>query len=248
MQKMHSLGRTPLVETVAGRLRELIVHGGFQAGDRLPSEVELVKQFQVSRPVLREAVNRLAAIGLLSVRHGSGTFVADREWLSSCVKLVGSSMAIEPRELLQFLEFRRVVEGYAARMAAAVASPSQVAVLEQLLEEALSIAPQGSSQAMQADFRFHCMLVEIGGNKLMRNVMELLQEFIMVSMMRAQPVVRVDPASAEVHRAIAKAIRDHSPEAAERAIHAHMDLLARRLAAATDSNQPPQGQRPVEIS
>ena len=242
MQKMHSLGRTPLVETVAGRIRELVVHGGFQAGDRLPSEVELVKQLQVSRPVLREAVSRLEAIGLLSVRHGSGTFVADREWLSSCVKLVGSSMAIEPRELLQFLEFRRVVEGYAARMAAAVASPSQVAVLEQLLEEALSIAPQGSSEAMLADFRFHCMLVEIGGNKLMRNVMELLQEFIMVSMMRAQPIVWVDPEGAGVHRAIMRAIRDRSPEAAEQAVHAHMDLLAKRLAAVDGDGPASQGE------
>jgi len=224
------------------------VHGGFQAGDRLPSEVELVKQFQVSRPVLREAVSRLEAIGLLSVRHGSGTFVADREWLSSCIKLVGSSMAIEPRELLQFLEFRRVVEGYAARRAAAAAEPNQVAALDQLLEEALNMVPQGSSEAMLADFRFHCTLVEIGGNKLMRNVMELLQEFIMVSMMRAQPIVWVDPEGAGVHRAIMRAIRDRSPEAAEQAVHAHMDLLARRLAVATDSNQPPQGQRPVEIS
>lgn len=237
-----------MVETVAGRLRELIVHGGFQAGDRLASEAELVKQLQVSRPVLREAVNRLKAIGLLSVRHGSGTFVAERDWLSSCTKLVGSSMAIAPRELLQFLEFRRVVESYAARRAAAVAEPDQVAALEQLLEEALNGTPQGSSPAMQADFRFHCMLVEIGGNKLMRNVMELLQEFIMVSMMRAQPVVCVDPEGAGVHRAIMKAIQDHSPESAEQAVHAHMDLLAKRLAAATDNNKPSQGQRPVEIS
>jgi GntR family transcriptional repressor for pyruvate dehydrogenase complex len=239
---MHSLGRTPLVETVAGRLRELIVHGGFQAGDRLPSEVELVKQLQVSRPVLREAVNRLEAIGLLSVRHGSGTFVADREWLSSCIKLVGSSMAIEPRELFQFLEFRRVVESYAARRAAAAAEPDQVAALEQLLEEALNVAPQGSSQAMQADFRFHCTLVEIGGNRLMRNVMELLQEFIMVSMMRAQPIVWVDPEGAGVHRAIMRAIRDRSPEAAEQAVHAHMDLLAKRLAAVDGDDPAPQGE------
>lgn len=84
---------------------------------------------------------------------------------------------------------------------------------------------------MLADFRFHCMLVEIGGNKLMRNVMELLQEFIMVSMMRAQPIVWVDPEGAGVHRAIMRAIRDRSPEAAEQAVHAHMDLLAKRLAA-----------------
>ena len=151
-------------------------------------------------------------------------------------------MAIEPRELLQFLEFRRVVEGYAARRAAAAAEPNQVAALDRLLEEALNMMPQGSSEAMLADFRFHCTLVEIGGNKLMRNVMELLQEFIMVSMMRAQPIVWVDPEGAGVHRAIMRAIRDRSPEAAEQAVYAHMDLLAKRLAAVDGDGPASQGE------
>jgi GntR family transcriptional repressor for pyruvate dehydrogenase complex len=220
-----------LVEAVAERLRSLIVQGGFQAGDRLPSEMELRRQLQVSRPVLREAVNRLAAVGLLSVRHGSGTYVAGREWLSSCTKLAGSSMAIAPRGLLQFVEFRRVIEGYAARRAAAIAEPDQVAALEQLLEEALDAAREETTQAIEADFRFHCMLVEIGGNPLMRNVMELLHEFILASMARTQPVAMGDPETISIHRAIMEAVKDHSPEAAEQAIHAHMDLVAKRLEA-----------------
>ncbi len=189
----------------------------------------LIRQFRVSRPVLREAVSRLAAIGLLSVRHGSGTFVARRDWLSSCTKLAGSAMAIEPKELLQFVEFRRVLESYAARRAAEVATREQALALDQTLEEALGVAGRGSKRAMQADFQFHCMLVEIGGNRLMRSLLELLQEFILVSMVRTRPPTLSDPESAVIHRNIAKAIRDRSPRAAERAVHAHMDLVIKRL-------------------
>ncbi len=221
--------RTSMVQVVAERLQRFIVQSELRSGDRLPSEAELLKQLRVSRPVLREAISRLAAIGLLSVRHGSGTFVAGREWLSSCVKMAGSAMTIEARELLQFVEFRRVVECYAARNAAQTATPEQVADLEQTLQEALGTATRGSERAMEADFRFHCLLVETGGNRLMRSLLELLHEFIMVSMMRTQVPTAADPESALIHRAIVRAVRAHAPRAAERAVCAHMDLLAKRL-------------------
>lgn len=227
--------RTSMVQAVTEKLRRFIVHSDLSSGDRLPSEAELLKQLRVSRPVLREAISRLAAIGLLSVRHGSGTFVAPREWLSSCVKMAGSAMTIEPRELLQFVEFRRVLESYAARNAAETATPEQIAGLEQTLEEALDVADQGSQGAMEADFRFHCMLVEIGGNRLMRGLLELLQEFIMVGMKRTQPAATIDSESAAIHRAIVKAIRSHSPKSAEDAVVAHMGLLAQRLEAASSN-------------
>jgi GntR family transcriptional regulator, transcriptional repressor for pyruvate dehydrogenase complex len=242
--RLRPLGRVPLVDTVTQHLRSLIIQGELQAGDRLPSEAELIKQLRVSRPVLREAVNRLAAVGLLSVRHGSGTFVARREWLASCTKLAGSAMAIEPKELLQFVEFRRVLESYAARRAAKAAQPEQVAALDRTLEEALGAAGRGSRRAMQADFRFHCMLVEIGGNRLMRSLLELLQEFIMVSMIRTQPPSLSDPESASIHRAIVQAIRDRSPQAAEHAVHAHMDLVASRLQAAPAGEKATRTLRP----
>lgn len=233
--------RTSMVQEVTEKLRRFIVHGDLSSGDRLPSETQLLAQLRVSRPVLREAINRLAAIGLLSVRHGSGTFVARRDWLSSCMKMAGSAMTIEPRELLQFVEFRRVLESYAARKAAEVAKPEQVTALDQTLRETLDAADRGSQSAMEADFRFHCLLVEIGGNRLMRGLLELLQEFIMAGMMRTQQDAMADPESAVIHRSILQAIRNHSPNSAEEAVLAHMDLLAKRLETASGSEKSVDG-------
>lgn len=246
VEAIRPLGHTSLVEAVTEQLRQFIVNSGLSSGDRLSSETELMKQLGVSRPVLREAVNRLAAVGLLSVRHGSGTFVARREWLASCTKLAGSAMTIEPRELLQFVEFRRVLESYAARQAAQLATSEQIATLHQTLEESLAAAGHGTERAREADFRFHCLLVETGGNPLMRSMLELLHEFIMVSMARTQPPTLGDPESAAIHRAIVKAIRTRAPEAAERAVQAHMDLLTRRLEATpeTETSPPPEAKRP----
>ena len=72
----------------------------------------------VSRTVLREAISRLEAIGLLTVRRGRGMFIGDRHSLANCVRLVRSAMAITPGDLVQFTEFRRAVECYAAQRAA----------------------------------------------------------------------------------------------------------------------------------
>lgn len=255
---LRPLARVPLVETVTQHLRALILDGGFQAGDRLPSEAGLMRQLQVSRPVLREAVNRLAAIGLLSVRHGSGTYVAGREWLSSCTKLAGSSLVIGPKELLQFIEFRRVIESYAAPRAAKLITPEQEAELARLYERAVHLVPCSYEEGVEADLRFHTMLIEIGGNPLMRNIMELLHEFSLASMMRTQPGAMLSAAgspeftsaSVEIHAAILSAIHSHSPEAAEQAIHAHMDLVVERLQqserewpAEKPAPPPPRGKR-----
>lgn len=62
-----------LTEELAGALRD----GRWGAGERLPSEVELALEFSVSRVTVRSALQALEARGLLSIRHGSGTFVAD---------------------------------------------------------------------------------------------------------------------------------------------------------------------------
>lgn len=244
--ELRPLNRVPLVESVATHLRELIVDGGFRAGDRLPSEAGLMQQLQVSRPVLREAVNRLAAIGLLSVRHGSGTYVAGREWLSSCTRLAGSSLVIGPQELLQFVEFRRVIESYAAPRAAEMITPEQLKELERLYERAMRLVPCEPHEVIESDLRFHGMLIEIGGNPLMRSMMELLQEFALASMKRTEAGASWSPeqveahnqASRQLHADIMNAVRARDPKAAEQAIHAHMDLVTERLKASEAADWP----------
>jgi DNA-binding GntR family transcriptional regulator len=67
--------RDRLADQVYGRLLEDIVSGSYEVGDRLPAEKDLASSFAVSRPVVREALTRLAADGLVSARQGAGTFI-----------------------------------------------------------------------------------------------------------------------------------------------------------------------------
>src|SRR5208282_2819431 len=204
MVKMEPIAQSSLVDRVVERLRHVIADGKLNAGDRLPSETDLAEQLQVSRSVLREAVSRLEAMGLLQVRRGRGMFVGDRGSLSSCVNLVRSAMALAPRELMQFAELRAAVECESARRAAEVASPEDLAELQTLCEQ-IDGDDHDDLDAIRLDFRFHRKLVEITCNELMLNVYDVIQEFVMAGMLTTTPRPRNRERSRRLHGGILEA-------------------------------------------
>ncbi len=228
MVSIELVAQPSRVDTVALRIRELVESGNLSAGDRLPSEPELVGKLKVSRTVLREAISRLETIGLLSVVRGRGTFVGDRASLSLSAKLLRSALAISPRDLLKVAEFRRAMECYCARQAAKLATPAQVSQLQDLYEQMMA-CKSDMTEAMRLDFRFHLAIVAISGNELMRNVMEVLQEFILAGMVQTLNKNGAPSPRRDQHLAILEAIRAGDPAAAEQAMTEHMDLLDNRL-------------------
>jgi GntR family transcriptional repressor for pyruvate dehydrogenase complex len=215
------------VDEVATQLRNFVETGGLEPGARLPSETELSEQLCISRNVLREAIKRLESIGLLSVRRGLGTFVGDRGTLSATAKLVRSAMAISPKDVTKVAEFRRAIEIDAVRRAAAIASDQDIADLQAIYNE--MTASGDKILKMELDFKFHLRIVEITDNLLMRNVMEVIQEFIYAGMVQTLPVEADVPTSRDHHRDTLDAIQAHDPDRAEQAMRAHMELLVNRL-------------------
>jgi len=226
--KLEPVARQSLVDVVAERIRDLIDREHLQAGDRLPGELHLVEQLRVSRPVLREAISRLESVGLITVRRGQGMFVGDRGSLSGCVQLVRSAMAIAPKDLTGFAELRTAIEVHAARLAAERATPEDVAALESILAD-MDRADADYEDAIRADFGFHRKIVEISGNELMRNIMQVIHEFVMAGMVHTTPRPRNRDRSQKLHGAIVDAIRGHDPDAAEKAMKFHMTSVSRAL-------------------
>jgi GntR family transcriptional repressor for pyruvate dehydrogenase complex len=235
--------RVSLVGTVAEQIRGFIEQGPLKAGDRLPSEAELARQLGVSRSVVREALGRLETMGLLSSRQGRGSFVGNRHSLADYVKLVRSVMALSPRELLEFVKFRRAVECYAAREAALLATADDLAALETLLFQ-MDRPGQEYRATIRLDFEFHRKIVNITGNQLMRNVMGLIHEIIIAIMEQTTSQPRDRRGSRRHHRAIFEAIRAGDPEAAESAMRTHLDGVVARVQQMEPKNkqeQPRQG-------
>ena len=99
-----------LSDVILRQLEALILEGSLQAGEKLPPERELAKQFDVSRPSLREAIQKLEAKGLVNRRQGGGTFVSD-QILSGLSDPLFELMSQSNESQFDLLEFRHGIEG-----------------------------------------------------------------------------------------------------------------------------------------
>ncbi|WP_206485309.1 pyruvate dehydrogenase complex transcriptional repressor PdhR [Thalassotalea sp. G2M2-11] len=106
-----------LSDVILSQLEEMILEGSLKAGQKLPAERELASQFNVSRPSLREAIQKLEAKGLVTRRQGGGTFVSE-QILKGFSDPLFELMAQSNESQFDLLEFRHGIEGMSAYYAA----------------------------------------------------------------------------------------------------------------------------------
>lgn len=159
----------PAYEQVGDQLRDLIVSGQLQPGDRLPVEGKLALTFGVSRSTVREALRSLAAHDLVYTRRGvnGGTFIADTSpvLLSSSLEaglhILSVNQAITTVELL---EARELFEVPATRLAAKRRTPSQIADMRAAIEAENRDGDR--SGTFNHNTLFHAIVLQAAGNRL----------------------------------------------------------------------------------
>ncbi len=157
-----------LAERVVSELAGEIRHGTLRPGDRLPTESEAAQRFSVSRTVVREALSRLQASGLVETRHGVGTFVtASRR--ESGLRADAAEIATVV-DLLAMLELRIGVESEASALAARRRSPGHLAAMRGALDD-FSARLAASADTSGADYRFHCAIAAATGNRYFMTLM-----------------------------------------------------------------------------
>ena len=112
-----SLKQTKLSDVILEKLEAMIIEGSLEAGQKLPPERELAAQFEVSRPSLREAIQKLEVKGLVTRKQGGGTFV-DNNILSGLSDPLFDLMSKSAESQFDLLEFRHGIEGMSAYYAA----------------------------------------------------------------------------------------------------------------------------------
>jgi GntR family transcriptional regulator, transcriptional repressor for pyruvate dehydrogenase complex len=217
-----------MVDCVVKQIRDLIQRGSLGSGHRLPGELVMARQFQVSRPVLREALKYLEAVGLLVIRRGQGVFVGDRNSLAACGKLVHSALSLNATELIQIVEFRRAVECYAVRRAVRLLTDEDLHDLDVLAEQ-IDVQELSKVQKLEIDFQFHLKLLDRADNELIYTIMVVIQEFVKASILFSALEMTAGESNQGIHLAIVKALRTGKPDLAERAMHRHMDWVVKKL-------------------
>lgn len=170
-------------EVVAHRIAEAIRAGDVKLGERLPSEQNLSKQLNISRPTLREAIKLLAAAGVLEVRPGSsgGIFVISQSVPTEFGDQPLPEMPLD--DLAVVMEARRLIEPQVARMAAAFGTPADFQAMREavaLSEEATEryrrrkITREGLQLITLASTRFNIAVARATQNAMVVQMMELL--------------------------------------------------------------------------
>ncbi|MFP1625598.1 FadR/GntR family transcriptional regulator [Streptomyces sp. 5K101] len=227
-------GPVRLADQVAAMLSEEIESGRLAEGDKLPTEVELVRQLGVSRTVVREAVSRLRNAGLVEPRQGLGVFVMPRRTRPLDLE---AEAADTKSKVLQIVEVRRAMEGEAAHLAAARATPGDLARMRQALD-AIDAAVASGRDGVDEDLAFHQSIAESTGNTVMVSTVRYLGEVLRsgIRVTRANEARRGDfiEAVRQEHHAILAAIEAGDGTAARTAARRHMKHAAARLQDADD--------------
>lgn len=228
------------VARVVGELEAMIRGGRLSPGDRLPSERETSARLGVSRSVVREAINRLASLGLVESQHGSGTRVAEPSGRQVSVGLerLLSHADLRPEALA---EVRLPLETTIAALAAAKRSRQH---LDQLAacQRVLGSRRRSLEEHVRADLEFHAALAEATGNPLFRIVLAPIQEVLIES--RRRTLGRYGSKIAHQHHArILAAVEAGNPAAAAEAMRIHLEKNFQHLTGGVEQGG---GRRPLK--
>lgn len=218
--------RQGLTQRVIAELRRQIESGALKPGDKLPTEQSLIKQFGVSRTVIREAVAGLRADGLLEPRQGVGVFVLEPAVPDTELPLL-TLPTRKISDIIESLELRTAVEVEAAGLAAARCSPAQEAEIHSRLKD-FEARVQAGEPTEAEDFAFHVAVAEAANNQRFKEFLAFLgRRTIPRSQLRQAAGTAIEPLASDEtlyqeHCAIFEAILARDPEAAREAMRRHL--------------------------
>lgn len=225
---------TRVSDAIAFELEKRILEGSLKPGDRLPAERELAVEMGVSRPSLREAIQKLVSKELLVTRHGGGTMVTDR-LEAPFVDPWQQMLQGHPMLQSDLIEFRHMLEGEAARLAAERSTDADLERIDAAytaLDEAY--LHKDIAHCIDCDVTFHQAIAEASHNALIGHLTSSLLRVIHghvsnnLTYLQAR-ATQWDQLKGQ-HRAIWQAIRERNGDAALRAAREHIEFVRQSMA------------------
>ena len=223
------LQRERLGDLVYGKVLEQILSGAFAIGDRLPTEAEFAETFSVSRPVIREAMQRLQSDGVVLTRQGAGTYVR-RKPPRRLMELIQSSKVAD---VLRCIEARMAIEGATANFAAQRRTEPDVVRLQSSIENLRRSFESGEINP-EVDFAFHRIIAEASGNRHLLGAFDFLTKGIRANMLVTLGITRKGSKErvqriVDEHERVLDAILDSDGDSAALAMRYHLDQARKRL-------------------
>ncbi|WP_213981794.1 transcriptional regulator NanR [Sphingomonas sp. dw_22] len=221
----ETIVRRKLADEVFDRLKAMIVSGERSPGETLPSERELMARFGVGRPAIREAMQALSNLGLVTISHGERARVREITALAAIrqVDMVAQLLlSTSPESLEHLKEARSFFERGMVRRAAEIATAEDVAALRAIVDQQRSAAGD-AAEFVRIDMSFHNRIAKITGNPIYSAVSEMmlgwLQEY------HAHMLIWQGKSERTLsdHEAVIDRIEAHDPDGAETLMSGHLE-------------------------
>ena len=211
-------------QEVQDRLMRRIESGEIRPGDQLPPERELMELYGVGRPAIREALQAMERSGIVEISHGERARVVvptAQDLIAQIGRGARHLLQVQPDTLDHLKAARLFLEAGTARMAAERATPDDVALLRQRIEEQRAVAAT-HDEFLARDMAFHREVARLSGNPIYPAIVEAIFQWASAWY---QPMVRAPGAESltlEEHTRLVDAIEARDPDAAEAAMRAHL--------------------------
>ncbi len=224
---------------VVNHIRSLIENGTLQPGDKIPPEREFARALKISRASLRTGIGYLAAMGVMKIRHGVGTFVADGppEFGKTSLSLMG---ALHGFQSWQMFEARIILESHLAALAAERGKEEHHAALAEEVAEMFATLDSPADYLIH-DLLFHRIVSQASGNPILAALIETITSALYDKRRKTVERSTDRRESAEMHREIYKAIRARKPIEARKLMDQHL----RMAQAAQGMERPPERRAPA---
>ncbi len=230
--KFQKVKSTTISDTVAEEIKQRILIGDLIAGNKLPPERELAEQFNVSRPSIREAINKLQAKGFIRKVPGGGNYITDDLGASFADPLL-ELFANDKNAAFDILELRFAVEALSAYFAAKRATKAQKENMQEKHDFLLKMHKEGGyEQEAKADVAFHMSIAEASNNPaivhLMRNLLNVLE--VTISSYFHESTDNKNVRLPNEHSEILEAILNNEPILARERMKFHIAGIEKRIA------------------
>ncbi|MGC5170094.1 FadR/GntR family transcriptional regulator [Microbacterium sp. DT81.1] len=230
-------------EQLLNRLTESLLGGEFKPGDKLPSERQLSEKYAVSRPVVREAMQRLRERGLIHVAPGSGAYLRESSALDWARPLdaAGRPRAATTRQLV---EARVMLEQQAASLAARRATAEDI----ENLELALTAFARATTviERARCDIAFHSLIAKASHNPVIEMMFGAIAPMVFEVMLRSLDDPAVVRVGAPLHDVVLASIKKGDSDAAAEAMCQHVNLAETMFGEDFDAQIDSIGRRKVD--
>jgi GntR family transcriptional repressor for pyruvate dehydrogenase complex len=201
-------------------MKELLISGQLQPGDKLPPERKLSEKFGVGRTHVREAIRKLEFYGILKTRPQSGTYVASIG-ISALESLIGDVLRIDSYSFLSLVETREVLELSSVFHACERHTGDDIVLLETSLNNFLQKADKQIS-AVEEDLMFHLTIADLAKNKVLKSMLLIMIPDIISSYNVFNVCQSTTNKAAAEHKLLYEHIKNRDAEAAVNTMKEHL--------------------------